>query len=280
MELSSGCPSDQMALLKAIEGYQYNDRLGKKQAEQYCDDKFISRSTMLYLRDLIGSLQQALKDIGIFCNVDKNKCNNDNMNLIMALTGVGLYPDIGVRRLGSKAFTTEKRRKAILHPASINAKAGKYTTSSKVAIELIGYQDLVASSSAERPGSASLLMLNTTPLNVFALLLNCGSIHRVDDHSEDDEDDGGEEDVVWEDIEGDEENALPDLRTTIVEIDGWLKLKIDKEILSMIESARNVMIAGLKAFVDEPNKGLNKAIKRKMEAIIKMISIEQAMLSE
>ena len=53
LELAQGNPSDQMALLKAIEGYTYVlEKGGRKQAEQFCDDKFVSRSTLLYLKVL------------------------------------------------------------------------------------------------------------------------------------------------------------------------------------------------------------------------------------
>jgi len=150
----------------------------------------------------------------------------------------------------------------------------------KPPIELIGYQDLVASSITDRPGSASLLMLNTTPVNVLALLLNCGSISRLERGNEDNEDNDAEDDEIWEDVdENEEENAPATQRTVVIEVDSWLKLKIDKEILSLIEAARNMMVIGMKSFVNEPNKGLNKSIKKKMEAIVKMIGIEQAMLS-
>ena len=165
----------------------------------------------------------------------------------------------------------------MIHPASINAKIPKYSSASQRSIELIGYQDLVESTNNDRPGNSRLLMLNTTPVSVLALLLNCGSIVQFERCNEEEGEE--EDDEVWEDIDEDEDNFPTNQRTVVVEVDGWLKLKLDKEVLSLIEVARIQMMLCMKSFVNEPSKGLEKISKKKMEAIVKMISIEQAILS-
>ena len=109
LDLAQGQPSDQMCLLRAIEGYIATlESSGRKQADIYCDDKFISRSTMVYLKELVAALAQALREIGISPYDPRSSSNNKKSALVMSMIGVGTYPDLGVRHKGVKTFTTEK----------------------------------------------------------------------------------------------------------------------------------------------------------------------------
>jgi hypothetical protein len=101
---------------------------------------------MLYLKDVVSQLASTVKDSGIDIQRASNNRNNGNLDLLMSVISMGLYPDIGMRKKGANAFKTEKGRKAKVHASSINTKGkGAYPVTAKVDIEFIGYQDLISS---------------------------------------------------------------------------------------------------------------------------------------
>jgi ATP-dependent RNA helicase DHX36 len=100
-KLTKGFPSDQIALLKALEGFN-----GGRQA-QFCDEYFLSRTTMNYLKELISQLTQTLKESGIAPGESRFTQRNDkDIPLVMSLISIGLYPDVGVRHKGTVPFFT------------------------------------------------------------------------------------------------------------------------------------------------------------------------------
>ena len=271
-DLAQGLSSDQMSLLNSIVGYSTTlEGRGRKQAEQYCDEKMISRSTMTYLKDLVLHLGQAMKEIGISPNSQHCSRNNSNPQLIMSLIGIGLYPDLGVRRKGTKVFTTEKGRKAVIHPASINARHVSLSVACKTSIELLGYQDLVSTANnSQAPGSASLLMLNTTPVSVLALLLTCGLIRELKGRAfSEGNDDNGEDEEEWEDVDDDETDVIS------IEIDGWLRLRINRDSFELICLARERFHSSFELFVSGPANILSKEKMKDIEMIVRALCIEQ-----
>lgn len=56
----------------------------------------------------------------------------------MVLIGVGLYPDVAVRRQGNSTYSTEKGRKTKCHPSSLTAKASGAKCMN--ALECCGFQ--------------------------------------------------------------------------------------------------------------------------------------------
>lgn len=279
-DLAQGHPSDQISLLRVIENYssmlQTN---GRKQADIYCDETMVSRNTMTYLVDLTQHLFQALHDIGVSPGDPRNARNNRNYDLIMSLIGVGLYPDLGTRFGSSKAFTTEKGRKALIHPASVNSRNQYFSSPCRGAVDLLGYQDLVATSNTAMhgPGVASLLMLNTTPVSVLALLLTCGDL-RTFEFSVIEEDEGSDE----ESDEDEEETAFAVgtevklSRVIGIEIDRWLRLKLSRDLIDMIYRAREHLIEALTFFVSNPGKPLPKALSKGLDVIVRALVVEQS----
>lgn len=140
--LSSGIPSDQYAILRALEQFKTLQlRFGYHKANAFCDEHNLSRSTMSFLSDLTQQLTYSMKDVGIFMSNNKISKNNGNANLVSSLIGMALYPDIGVRNNGG-SYTTEKGRKARVHPSSVNFKASIISKKSKVhdLMKVIGFQ--------------------------------------------------------------------------------------------------------------------------------------------
>ena len=117
-------------------------RFGTGKAYNYCEQNFLSPSTMMYLKDLIGQLNHTVKDnLGFNVNNAQHMRNDGSTDVLMACVGMALYPDIGARRIGAASFSTEKGRKAKVHPASLNFKGkGAFPQACKKSLELVGFQ--------------------------------------------------------------------------------------------------------------------------------------------
>lgn len=270
LDLAQGLPSDQIALLKAIDGFNtVHKRFGVSKASQYCDDRFLSRTTMNYLQDLVDQLIGTVEDIGIRPMQAHATRNNGNLQLIMALIGIAMYPDVGVRCQDSTSFSTEKGRKAKIHPASVNSKQGIYKSPCKMNIELLGYQELVSvASSSSGPGTATLLMLNTTPLSSFALLLTCGTLIELIPGEADDSDENSDEGEA----QGVTEDSLSPKKNDAVylEVDGWLKLKTNAETAQLISAARRSLSLAFQMYVGKPGVQLPQSLNEAVDAIVQV----------
>ena len=243
--LTQGHPSDQIALLKALEGFS------SQRAYQFCDDNYLSSSVMNYLKDLIQQLIQTLRESGVNTTQAYAQRNNGNMPLLMSIISIGLYPDIGVRQEGKLPFILEKGRKAKIHPSSVNAKSAQFRNACKGGMDLVGYQDLVSVPNVV-PGGTGLLMLNTTPMSVFSLLLTCGIIREV--KSEDND-------------------------TVVLEIDGWVMLKISIGVLNLVKHSRETIASAMDAFLSAPDKPLPLNLSRGMDTIAQAMAFEQPITS-
>ena len=97
-DLSQGYPSDFISILKAFQGYA---TIIKKSnyglASQYCDNKGLSSSVMSYVYEVHNQLLRIIEDFGIRVDKANFQRNNGNIDLIMALVGISMYPDVGVR---------------------------------------------------------------------------------------------------------------------------------------------------------------------------------------
>lgn len=101
MRLTNGCYSDQIALLNAIDSYS---RMSYKNSSNFCDEYNLSKSTMMYIKDLIQQLAQTLKESNISPYLSYSKRNNNDMKLNMSIISIGLYPDVAVRNKGRVCF--------------------------------------------------------------------------------------------------------------------------------------------------------------------------------
>lgn len=54
----------------------------------------------MVVQDICQQLQRALQDAGINVTNARNQRNNGNSALMMALVGMGLYPNVGARKKG------------------------------------------------------------------------------------------------------------------------------------------------------------------------------------
>lgn len=249
--LSNGMPSDQLLLYKAVEGFKsaFSNHSNVGKSYQYCDEHFLSRSTMMYLVDLTKQLTFLMEDIGIVTSRAYNQRNNGNNNLLMSIVGVGLYPDIAVRVAGSSLFHTEKKIKCRIHPSSINFKTPLYKTECKNAIEAVGYQDLVSINTANGGFSnANIAMLGSNPVSIFSLLMTSGKIT--------------------------EKKVLGNSQV-LVEIDEWLHVKFDVDIYRCIVNARNCLTAAMFVYINAPDTFNSSPLSFSVEAIVNALAAEQ-----
>jgi HrpA-like RNA helicase len=241
---AEGIPSDQICLFRAFQHYvAATERLHNNyhKINKFCDEHFMSRSTMNSLVDMTQQLYRTLQEINITIS-DQLQRHNQNMHLLSALVGMCLYPNIAIRQANASLFASEKGPKTKLHPSSVNSKVPQYAAKAvcKVPLEVMGFDNLIAINMGVKstPGSANLMMLNTTPISVFALMIACGSLREV--HSLDVQD-GDDDD------ENDDGEAVPAPATAansnrvFVDIDSWIRVSVEKHLLECVFQVRGVI---------------------------------------
>ena len=252
--LANSLPSDHFALLKALDGYVEKSKTSNSPAiTMYCERQFLSRSALSYLWDVSNQMSKVLGDHRIIVSNPHSSRNSGNYYLLMAIIGMGLYPAIAVRRKGSTLFTSEKGPKAKLHASSVNHIQKQYKKPCVGDIEIMGFDSLVAAKqSSSQVASASLLMINTTPLSTFALILSCSKL------------------VSTEELE--------EGHCTLF-VDDWLKFDTDTELNSIIYRARSCLIQALVHYVRDPQKALPFNLAKGLDAIGLALTLEQQNLS-
>lgn len=198
-------PSDHMVLVNLMNRYiDAKKHLSFGKLMQFCDEHFISHVTMNFIVDLYQRIKSTLAPFAV--QVDASQ-----LNLLMPLTTIALYPNYAVRRHTVKVFATEKGRKTKVHPSSINHQicSGVCTKS----FELIGYQDMVSTVNTN-PGGASLLMLPTSCVCTLTMLLTCGVVELLDKESD-------------------------DLERVEVLVDKWLKISVYESFYNIILALRH-----------------------------------------
>ena len=247
---------------------------GAGKAYSFCDQNFLSRSTMIYLKDLVGQLRDTVKEVGLNVQQAYFSRNNGNIELLMSTVSMGLYPDVGVRAMGASLFKTEKGRKAKVHPGSINAKGhGAYAKEGKASLEFVGYQDLVAmspnsSTGQTTVGGATLAMLSTNPVSLFSLMLCCGSLSDITAT-------GGKSIGKEADEDGDELAPTLDEDEALLSVDGWIIVKISRETAALVHAARHVLSCALDHSVNKPGTSLPLELQRGVDAIVNALTLEQ-----
>lgn len=186
---------------------------------------------------------------------------------------------------GDKQFTTEKGRKAKIHPGSVNSKNIQYTTPCTESMDMIGYQDLVASAS-NIVGSATLSMLNTTPISIYSMLLTCGVIKEVKEGKEklnySGNNDTNDSDMSSNNssnkdnsISNNSDNIANNNSDVVLEIDSWLRLKTSRSVLNLVLSCRNIVAYSMEMFLSLPDAPLPVSVASYIDAIGKALAYEQ-----
>ena len=274
-QLTRGIPSDQVGLYRAMEGFNNAwSSYGPSRAYSFCDQNFLSRSTMMYLKDLVGQLRDTVREVGVNVQQAYFSRNNGNTELLMSAVSMGLYPDVGVRAQGQNAFKTEKGRKAKIHPGSVNAKGnGAFAKECKGILEFVGYQDLIAlvprPDTPQQVGGASLSMLSTSPVSLFSLMLSCGSLDEITTTES-----GGT-------AEYEEEDPATKMVATdvMLSVDGWITVKISRDTATYVHAARHVLTCAMDHFVNRPNTALTPVLQRGIDAIVNALTVEQQVVT-
>jgi hypothetical protein len=266
LRFSNGVPSDQLVILNALCAYESSRQRGEGVAYRYCDDNFMSRSTMGFVCELhrqVGRCLESVTGIGNHSQAYARR-HNDNVALKCALIGIGLSSNVAVRKLGTTAFLTEKGCKAKVHPSSINKKQGSVSAFPEAcvkSVEIIGYQELVAAVGASAvPGAPSLLMLSTTPLSVFTFLLACGQIEVTAVPPDEDADE--------------EENVGKPVEMVNLLADKWLLLCTSRSTADLILGARECLYDALVCYLHRRGEELPVHVAAGVEGIVAAITSE------
>ena len=263
LRFSNGLPSDQMVVLNALCAYEACKQRGEGVASRYCDDNFLSRSTLGFVCDLHRQVAHCLEKVtGISTHHPYTRRNNGNAALQCALIGMGLSNSVAIRKKGTTVFVTEKGVKAKVHPSSINKKHGSVSAFPDACtknVEIVGYQELVASvGGSSLPGAASLMMLSTSPLSVFTFLISCGTLVIAEGTGEESDD---------MEVEGDED---------CVEIiaDKWLQLRTPRHTATLLVGLRECLYDALCYYLSRPTESLLPHIAAMVEGVVAAISTE------
>jgi hypothetical protein len=123
----------------------------------------------------------------------------------------------------------------------------------------VGFQDLIAAAQAPGGGNfiggANLLMLSTTPLSVFALLLASGRIEEVST--------------------GEENEDLKSEQHVEVEVDGWLSLQMHRDHLQLVQQARHLVTVALSNFLQGAHRQPDKAVLKGVDRLVDVLTHEQ-----
>jgi hypothetical protein len=256
--------SDQLVVLSALQGFTTSlKRAGMGQARRFCDEYFLSYTTMLYLDELVGQLHQIMKGANVQATHARTQRNDGNHALVQAVIGTGLYPDVGVRRKGTKLFATEKACRTKIHPSSFVSRLPTYRKECMKAVEVIGYQNLIAATQSTAPGAimqnfiggAGLMMLGTSPVSVFSILLTCGSIEEISTGADND------------DLHGDS--------YVEVEVDGWFSLQLQQEHLQHVYHARALLTVALSQYLQNSTRALDNAVSTGVDKLVEVLCLEQ-----
>ena len=260
-KLANGMPSDQLTILQAL--LKYNDvssQQGHRAIQRFCDDHFLSRNVMSFLLTLSDNVAQSVQlGVGINPHSRLFSENNDDFLLLQSLIGIGLYPNIAVRKKNNSSFVTEKGRKGKVHPSSLNntnsnKSISNFSSQCKKELEVIGFQDLVAFTSRGKEshiGGATVQMLSTSPVSVFVLCIACGSFARNSPSAGVNGVNEGTEDKI-EFIED------PDDKTEgiiLCLIDDWLPLRMYEETFQLICDVRECLNDSISCFLQACRNG-------------------------
>jgi len=249
-KLATELPSDQLAIVRAILQYnQVTTQQNYRGVQKFCDDHFLSRNTMSYLQSLCQSVSQNVQmATGINPNSSVSSRNNADFLLLNAMVGFGLYSNFAIRKMSSSMFTTEKGRKAKVHPSSLNNTNAKnsisaFNSSCNQQLEAVGFQDLVSLSPQKgrdaHIGGASVQMLSTSPMSVFVLLLACGSFDQQVPST-------SSVSTIEEFVLSPSDKASG---LVIGVVDHWLPIRIYEETFRMISDVRECLNDSISSFL-------------------------------
>ena len=265
MAFSAGNPSDQVTLFAALNGYiSAMKKGGAGKASGFCREKCLSNNTMTFLNDFVYQLQRIMDDMQLNTATNPRFARNEgNTALVASVLGMGMYPDVGVRKKGAKAFQTEKGRKAKIHPSSVVAKLKGYGKKVQMdyGLHAVTYQGLVESKGDEDRGfgGVSLSMCDCSFLNTFALLLTCGEV------VEQERTPGS----------GDEDDAATGEPLVRVAVDNWVALQMSRECFVLVAESRAIIEQSMTALVTNPGKPLPKDLEMRLNSVITVIANEQ-----
>ncbi|XP_012267368.2 ATP-dependent DNA/RNA helicase DHX36 [Athalia rosae] len=131
LELGAGQFSDHIALAEALRRFEEAGRRGSPGF--FCREYFLSWNTLKLLMDMKSQFAKYLCEMNFLhstnSNDDRSNRNSNNLALVKAVVGAGLYPNVAivksVHRHGAKVLTPQDG-KVKLHPSSINEKCPSF----------------------------------------------------------------------------------------------------------------------------------------------------------
>lgn len=253
-KLARSMPSDQIAVLNALDGYITKTKTsGAADVGEFCDQNFLSRTALHYLHDVTQQMVSLLDGLGIKLTHPRSSRNSGNSYLLMSIVGIGLYPEVCFRKKGGALFVSEKGPKAKIHPSSVNFQLSTYKKPCAGDLDIVGFETLVSmKTTSAMPNSASLYMIGTTAVSVFGFLLSSSQFRPITTE------------------------AANDATSLVVEVlvDEWIKFTMDRVTFQLMQGARSCLTEALVTFVLNPSKQLPSHIEKGLDAIASVLASE------
>ena len=232
MKLSSGCYSDHMVLLKAFQGWQRakNDGFEKK----YCDDYFISSSTMEMILGLRTQLLGQLRASGFVKakgpgDIRDLNTHSENWAVVKAALTAGYFPNI-IRVERGNAFKqklmSRKESLVMFHPSSsLSMACQRGKCLNDLSSDWLIYEEM------SRIGRNSFARLCTL-VSPLTLVVFCGAARLPSDAF------ARDSHHTSDDSEDEDEGSDRKKGSVVIKIDDWVSFRLNPDVGKMIWDLR------------------------------------------
>lgn len=239
LQLSEQSESDQVSIHLLLEDQQ---KLDRRAFNDFCNENFISTSTMQMISDMKQNLTRELNSLGFLNPAAPEYYNrhDDDHALWQAAIAAGLYPNVASRRRNEAHFKTMTRQKVTMHISSVNSVRGQPLNRKCVvpenSVELMAFGEMIK-------GEFKCTATQTTHLaSPLPLLLLCGTSLSVHPKAE-------------------------EKKTAILNLDGWITFECDADTAAHIVILRRRLESAFWNFISDPSAGLSNLTDIERDAV-------------
>ncbi|XP_066911197.1 3'-5' RNA helicase YTHDC2-like [Clytia hemisphaerica] len=296
LKLSSDSYSDQIAMLRAFQGWQRAKREGKEKV--YCARNFISLGTMEMVSGMRRQIIGLLRSLGLVRmkgpgNMRDLNTNSRNWSIIKAVVGSGLYPNFIKVDKENKVLVSEKEKKVTIHNSSVLvarsedkvqstvSRANKLnSTISSLPLNWLVYEELsrlyysVQIRSVSVLSSVAVALIGGPCLSYDHSSLRLKSSRNKKGRGRHGNDRGHHKDNFFQESDSEEESGQ-DSNTASFKIDDWMSFTGDDSTLYALAMLRIKFLALFSKHIQIPSKPWTQADSDIVQAIADVLIKEE-----
>ncbi|XP_057292313.1 3'-5' RNA helicase YTHDC2-like [Hydractinia symbiolongicarpus] len=291
LRLSSDSHSDQIAMLRAFQGWQHARKDGREKS--YCSRHFISPGTMEMVHGMRQQILTRLRSLGLIRShgagdiKDLNR-NSKNWAVIKAVVGAGLYPNLVKVDRENSVLVSEKEKKVTIHNSSVimarNEDKVQSTVSranklksivSSLPFDWLTYEELSRLYYSVQIRSVSVL----SPVAVALLGGQCLSYEHSSLRLKSGRDREGKRnernrDNFFQESDSEQEDSN-DENTSFFKIDDWITFSADDMTLNSVAMLRVKFLALFTKHIQIPAKSWSEADDAIVQCIVNILTKEE-----